>query len=529
MRPFQMRPPVADGARRLLPADSIMRLMNTVAAKYPGGVVLDVLEQCMRSLVPKRRWAEQRHHMACIALFLHLALEAHIPLYPAHDWGEDHLLGNNNNDVADTSKGAVGNASFRGSEDSGTDAGASSASHRKDCLRPLEMTAPMMSASDADFSDASISLASPTGVHPFATRFTEFTTQNNRMLAYRNELIRFVLQQLLNMELSLQSSDGAPLQDLASSSTSLGCCGNTTDSIRVLAGPSFGRVKEQSLEKPFVEILRNSTSLVFHRLAEDLMRQQTAGVCGNAEWWRELLAFHLTSVLKMECPICLLYLAPSLALLGGEEEAIDMMHKLVSVVTKGYQPVQQNTWRAAAAGPARVRMAPPSVGPLMIPMAHRVRAAAYLYPLFHFLRERLGNGEGTRKRLLKWVVQELRNTTLSSSHSLSSPSLLVQVLFAQCAAMSQLLGADFIEEIKSHAPDSKLLKSLMDKYLLPQGVERRMADEGGEGPPSAGDPVSCSQQLDLAQMEADGLLHTQLMGSCPWDWRRCQGGRDADR
>ncbi|RNF14109.1 uncharacterized protein Tco025E_05943 [Trypanosoma conorhini] len=531
MKPFQMRPPVADGARRLIPADSIMRIMNTVATKYPSAVVLEVLEQSMRSLVPKRRWAEERHHKACIALFLHLALEAHVPLFPTHDCGQSGLFVNR---ATSTLHGTAPAASLRGSEESGTDAAGSSHSNRGYQLRPLEMTAPVMSASEADFSDAGMNMSSATDGRSFPTRFTEFTMQNNKMLAYRNELIRFVLQQLLDMELSLQNSDNEPLQELASPSSS--CYGaGSTSAVRILASPLAGQLEERAADKPFVGILRGCTSLVFHRLAEDLMRQQAAGVCGNAEWWRELLAFHLNFVLRMECPMCLLYLAPSLALLGTEEEAVDMMHKLVSLVTKGYLPVQQNARRVAAAGPARVRMAPPSVGPLMIPMAHRVRAAVYLYPLFRFLRDRLGNGEGTRKRLQKWVTQELRATATASA------SLLVQVLFAQCAAMSQLLEADFVEEMSSQLPDSPALRSLWGRYLLPEDTRRRGSPGDAEGAapattttanPNGGtavadavDAAAGKRRMDLSKLEAAGLLHPKLMDDCPWDWRRCQTER----
>ncbi|RNF00303.1 hypothetical protein TraAM80_07695 [Trypanosoma rangeli] len=534
MKPFQMRPPVADGARRLIPADSIMRIMNTVATKYPSAVVLEVLEQSMRSLVPKRRWVEERHHKTCIALFLHLALEAHVPSFPTPDYGQSGLFVNCPATTLQSSASAV---SVRASEDSGTDAAASSASNRCYQLRPLEMTAPVMSASEADFSDAAINMSSAADGRPFPTRFTEFTMQNNKMLAYRNELIRFVLQQLFDMELSLQNSDNEPLHEFSSSSLSLYSSG-PANAVRILGSPLIGQVEERGVEKPFVEILRSCTSLVFYRLAGDLMRQQAAGVCGNAEWWRELLAFHLNFVMRMECPMCLLYLAPSLALLGNEEEAVDMMHKLVSLVTKGYMPVQQNTRRVAAAGPARVRMAPPSVGPLMIPMAHRVRAAVYLYPLFSFLRDRLGNGEGTRKRLQKWVTQELRVTAVPSI------SLIVQVLFAQCAAMSQLLEADFVEEMNSQLPGSAALRSLWERFLLPEDVKQRRQPGDSEEVPrtttttnpganSAGsgavDASVGKSRVNLAKMEAMGLLHPKLMNNCPWDWRRCQAEMALER
>ncbi|EKF26644.1 hypothetical protein MOQ_009656 [Trypanosoma cruzi marinkellei] len=531
MKPFQMRPPVADGARRLIPADSIMRIMNAVSTKYPSALVLDVLEQTMRSLVPKRRWAEERHHRACIALFLHLALEAHVPLFPTHNYGQIGPFGNGAPDPFCSSPHAM---SVQASEDSATDAAASSSSNRYDQLHPLEMTCPVMSASDSEFSDASMNISSTASGHFIPTRFTDFTMQNNKMLAYRNELIRFVLQQLLDMELSLQNSDNEFPQELTSPSSSFYSIG-PADATRVPWSPLIGQFKERSTDKLFVDILRGCTSIVFHRLAEDLVRQRGAGVCGNAEWWRELLAFHLNFVIKMECPICLLYLAPSLALLGGEEEAIDMMHKIVSLVTKGYLPVQQSARRVTAAGPARVRMAPPCVGPLMIPMTHRVRAAVYLYPLFIFLRDRLGNGEGTRKRLQKWIVQELKSTTTVSA------SLMVQVLFAQCAAMSQLLEADFVEEMNSQLPGSIALRSLWEQYLFPEDTTSRACNGDSEGMSTVStnnsqngtnnttndtvDVGRYKRRMDLLKMEAQGLLQPKLMDDCPWDWRRCQTER----
>ncbi|KAH9588924.1 hypothetical protein LSM04_005002 [Trypanosoma melophagium] len=548
LQPFRQRPPVRDGARRLLPGDTVMRVMNTVAARYPAAVVLDALERCLPALVPRRRWAEPRHHTACIGLLLHLALEAHIPLFPTQEWGGDDggITAEQQQEQQQQSPSA---------EDSGTDAAtraaaaaaamlsssSSAPSQRYHHLRPVEMRAPVMSASDTDFSDASIKMASSSvTTQPFATRFTEFTMQNNKMLAYRNEIIRFVLQQLLDMELSLQNNDSSSMQDLMSTKASFSSSG-PADCLRSLATLSFGSVSKRPGDKPFIEILRSCTGLVFRRLADDLVRQQAAGVCGNAEWWREILAFHLTSVLRMECPICLLYLAPSLALLGSEEEAVDMMHKLVSLVTKGYQTVQQNNWRgtaaAAAAGPARVRMAPPTVGPLMIPMTHRVRAALYLYPLFSFMRDRLGNGEGTRKRIQKWVVQELKNTSPTTT-----PSLLVQVLFAQCAAMSQLLDADFVEEMQPHTSESCALSLLMDRYLFPPTTEVKKSfkkNENLSSSPTSNVDASIEdtivdvsgtgiRRLDLTKMETAGLLYPKLMDECPWDWRRYQSVRGVD-
>ncbi|ORC87208.1 uncharacterized protein TM35_000231790 [Trypanosoma theileri] len=551
LRPFRQRLPVRDGARRLLPGDTVLRVMNTVAARYPAAVVLDALERCLPALVPRRRWAEPRHHTACIGLLLHLALEAHIPLFTTQEWGDD--------DGGNTAEQQREEQQQGPAEDSGTDgasvvartaaaatatgmlSSSSSSSQRHHHLRPVEMRAPIMSASDVDYSDASINMASSSAnTESFATRFTEFTMQNNKMLAYRNEIIRFVLQQLLDMELSLQNNDTSFLQDVMPSTASFSSCG-TADCLRSLANISFGSVSKRPSDKPFIEILRSCTGLVFRRLADDLVRQQAAGVCGNAEWWREILAFHLTSVLRMECPICLLYLAPSLALLGNEEETVDMMHKLVSLVTKGFQPVQQNNWRGAAAataaGPARVRMAPPTVGPLMIPMTHRVRAALYLYPLFRFMRDRLGNGEGTRKRLQKWVVQELKNTPSSST-----PSLLVQVLFAQCAAISELLDADLVEEMEPHTSESRALRLLIDKYLIIPTTESKMTDKNNENvsfttisniDTSETDtvvavPESNIRRLNLKKMETAGLLYPNLMEECPWDWRRYQTGRTVD-
>ncbi|KAG8343501.1 hypothetical protein ERJ75_000381500 [Trypanosoma vivax] len=556
MKPFKMRSPVVDGALRLIPGDTIMRLLNAVATHYSSDVVLDVLQQCIRFLVPGWRWSDRRHHIVCIALFLHLALEAHIPLYSVHDRtdpGRPELSASQLSARKKTYDFPCVNSrdvSMARSEAS-TDAGASCVSYvYPQTMHSVPVRNPAMSMSDTEISDVSQSCASTRSsvIHghtydrPNSMPFSDVGVQNNKMLPYRRELIQFVLRWLTGMELSLQVQDSDSQTDRFSSPVP-GQSGSGANWRSTSTFPTFVPLQVRPSEKPFVDILCDCTRLIFHRLAEDLRHNQTVGMCGPAEWWHEILAFHLNSVPKIECPIFSIYLAPSLAIQSGKEEATDMIRKLILLVTKGYHPLQQSALRTPAAGPTRVRMAPPTVGPLVIPMAHRVRAALHIYPLFLFLRGCVGNGEEVRKQILKWLVQELKSSNISHplSQAQTGPqfeaSPLVQVLFAQCAAISEVVDADFTKEVESSMPASRVMHKLLETYLIPMKAEvksevKEDSEESATAePPTASPPASKPvpegqsvkperRRFDIAKMEAAGLLYSHLMDNCPWKCTR---------
>ncbi|AAQ15871.1 hypothetical protein, conserved [Trypanosoma brucei brucei TREU927] len=565
MKPFRIRSPVADGAQRMVPADTIMRLINAVAVNYDGTVVLDVLNTCVRFLVPRWRWGEKRHHTISIALFLHLALEAHIPLASPFSGGEISMLGHSANGSArckeesklggcgyDTQQTSSRDASLCRSDGSSADAGSfasPSACHPQQQRHSTGLKAPFLSSSDADLSDASQSMRSGTddalggsisGRTSGVARLTDTFVQNNRMLLYRNELIQFVLQWLLDLELSLQAHDDEARAVAGQHKNPTQGWGADPNGSSTL--PSFSQSEIRPSETVYLDILRSCTDLVFHRLAEDLIRQRSVGVCGSADWWRELLTFHLNSVLMVESPRCLIYLAPSLALLGGTEEATDMYRKFIVLVTKGYQPVQPNAGCSTRpAGSTRVRMAPPTVGHLLVPKAQRTRAALHVYPLFRFMREHIHNVEDIRKQLHKCLLLQLERQRVvlpsaTSPSCLASPTSInpfAQVLFAQIAALSELLELDAAEEMMSQVSGCRALKVLLDTYLLPPETN---ASENGVNSPTAGisphggnelkDDVpgkKVRRRFDLVKMEKVGLLYPGLMNDCPWDWRVCQG------
>lgn len=730
MRPYSMRPPICDGARRSLPCDSLVRVLNSVATKYSSSYVVDLLESCMTELLPKQRWVERRHHVACTAVLLHLALEGHTPAFrpqlgntqcltqaidllkslrrdattneltslalpyathstpqmlpptseesgtdtslsitstscrPAYCPSTGMLLApgsqrHGSGSCGTLPAGYVSSAVWEGavagrgiqqprlprpdlssalpattSEAELSDTGTfSSAFQQSTSIAPgLTMAAGTAAAAVAEWRQSSSSAAVPPASaveeRPSADMSDVSVEHNNKMLSYRNDIIRILLNRLLDIEQALEPQDGeisamamtpgsslrrcsssfyAAMQrdrggpqpsDSASSSlfsspvslqadrsltafprspAALAPTGLAGDhrmrsgtssvspaamaDLSAAAGAGANIFSEAS--QPSIRILHDCTTLVYGRLAEDLRRQQVAGSCGNAEWWRELLHFYLTAICRVERPVCLLYLAPSLAVLGSDDEAVDMMHKLISLVTKGYMPVQPSRSVALArqmtTAPMRLRMAPPTGGPKLISMEERMRAARHIYPLFRFLRSRLVLAdEGIRKRLLKWVVQELRR--LPAGRSAASPSSsftgglprdnsMVLILFAQWAAISALLGVDLLPPGDGPGPSSasstttaasasvsagngpstnaamtavEVLQPLLERYTLQGG--QNGVDSDGEAVPCRADDGSASgtsyyrpeQRLDLRQMSYEGLLIPHLMDSCVW-------------
>ncbi|KPA84328.1 hypothetical protein ABB37_02337 [Leptomonas pyrrhocoris] len=727
LKPCQLRPPVRDGARRTIPTDSFIRVLNAVATLYSSRYVIELLEGCIADFMPRRRWVERRHHVACTAVLLYVALEGHTPAYHPR-------LGNSQSlqraiELLKSLRprgeegGGLGGSPWRlphatlssssfvpgsgTSEDSGTDVGggggggggSSSATSERPSRRgrrllpsamegsvlpagyvsatlfedarrgglglrqpalsrPGATAARTVAASDTELSDGTIaggvyrestgvlvtrnggggggeggsdssstaasqhghtkrsrhggspqqeqdgSHSTAGGVTALNMNATAAATSleslldvsaehNNKLLAHRNSIIRVLLNRLLDMEQTLEpreeeshvkdatatsmswvaqgsfrrgaSSSGlgspfgyAPPSGPASPSTLVPSTVTTvtdTNICRGGGGPSKGLLFPSapaaaafasdtatasssarsspaalspagvsssgsylldpshthphrgvpfgagtplpleelfnSLSLPYLRILRDCATLVYGRLADDLRRQQVAGSCGNADWWEEILYFYLTVVTRVERPVYAVYLAPSLAMLSTEDEPVNVLHKLITLVTKGSMPVEQprpavsstnggvgggafgRPSAAPSAQPVRLRMAPPTGGSRrMVTMEERLRAARHVFPLFRFLRSRLddASGEGVRRRLLKWTAQELRrlggaglttsanntsNSSVSSSgfgvyahvrsrHLPSRESRLALVTFAQCAAISELMAVDLL-------------------------------------------------------------------------------------
>ncbi|CBZ30067.1 conserved hypothetical protein [Leishmania mexicana MHOM/GT/2001/U1103] len=745
LKPCQLRPPVRDGARRSIPSDSFIRVLNAVAAKYSPNYVVELLEGCIADFMPRRRWAERRHHVACTAVLLYLALEGHTPAYHPRLGNSQSLqravgllksLRSRHVDGRGDLSGspwllppATGSYSLTlpggTSEESGTDLGGLSSpmSARQQChhaslssmlpttgvlpsgyvsatllegaragevsLRqptlphpsPLGDSSSLMdtttTASDTELSDGGargggrarsavsdgltggpsgryvraafagggggsdssaaaaarrkgrsgggvagqlsseggrgVAVVPGTAVAAGAPSFLDVTVEhNNKLLSYRNDIVRVLLNRLLDVELTLEPRDaeeqqggwsrlggmyglggggpscamsltsrqasvrgspfgspatpgpGSPSALLSVSASLLpgGSAGGSvsafpstpitaadagtsrptatassgrsspasfsptafllprSDSLGLIAGtgladwssaaasPGASLASAQPLERffntlsqPYLRILRDCATLVYGRLADDLRRQQIAGSCGNADWWMDIVAFYLAVVTRVDRPVYLLYLAPSLSMLGTEDEPVGLLHKLITLVIKGSMPVEQPRsssnmsgafsrssamWTSSAtasvfsasslplstvpAQPVRLRMAPPTgASRRVVTMEERLRAARHIFPLFRFLHSRIDetSGEGVRRRLLKWTAQELRRLGGSSASAMGSsggpggnvytrsrllPSRetrLALVTFAQCAAISELMGVDVVPQLSS--------------------------------------------------------------------------------
>ncbi|KAG5469189.1 hypothetical protein LSCM4_02587 [Leishmania orientalis] len=745
LKPCQLRPPVRDGARRSIPSDSFIRVLNAVATKYSSNYVVELLEGCIADFMPRRRWAERRHHVACTAVLLYLALEGHTPAYHPRLGNSQSLqraveLLKSLRSLHADDRGRVGGSSWLlppatrahpallpggTSEESGTDMGgwSSAASVHQQCynaslssMLPTASTLPAgyvsaallegakageaalrqptlprpsplgggssliettTTASETEFSDndarggrrarpavngdstgglpgclvtatlsaggsdssgaavthrkgksarevadqlgseriggAAVAPGSAAGTS--APSFLDVTVvHNNKLLSHRNDIVRLLLNRLLDVELTLEPKDaeeqegvwspfggvyrlgggsasfetvvssrqtalrGSPFGSLAtcdlgspaallsgslSSLTGGGggaasafpsaplTAGGVSTMRRAAAAPSvlnspssfssaafllsqsgslavdrgaglsdwnraaspgaslaFSQPLESlfnKLSQPYLRILRDCATLVYGRLADDLRRQQGAGSCGNADWWTDILFFYLTVVTRVDRPVYLLYLAPSLSMQGTEDESVGLLHKLITLVIKGSMPVEQPRssssvsrafgrssapWASstaatvvdaspfaltnAAAQPVRLRMAPPAgASRRVVTMEERLRAARHIFPLFRFLQSRIdeASGEGARRRLLKWTAQELRRlggggggyvaSAIGSgggpgscvyTRSRPPPSRearLALITFAQCAAISEVMGVDVVPQLRS--------------------------------------------------------------------------------
>ncbi|CCW69320.1 unnamed protein product [Phytomonas sp. Hart1] len=801
LKPFNVEPSVREDLQCAIPADSILRVLNQIVTKSPASDVLNLFERCLPTLVPKRRWANARHHVVCTTLFLYLALEGQVPGYhpssgncqclsrmqelfeewiPFATFNDSVMsspsISHASSQNISTRKNAAGEgrdcdvtnsnrvklkeeadlveskADFtlppslfslttsaapttQGSPSADTDtkffqkvlhtngqhsnpaeppqhgvpkelshvdcSGESpapegfntsngsfsttiAASKREMALKtPGQKTladfsdsegANYSGSSDTNFGgqtrrDGAFSnslfanshhagfyggdrrgphagsspkdiLLSTVSTHPeFSTlAVIQTTPQNNRMLAYRSELIHFVLGRLEAMELSLDRTEGNLPNERDASLPYQASHGHSTHSMTSptspLAGwetarkvfhaePPCGGGKWPSMSgspspmgslpstpgggslqgvsrgsrpphsplgsshrsiggfssfmapfsgarsgvlvvdsaQPQYKALRDSCAVVFYMLAKDLRRQQAAGVCGNVDWWRVLVGFHLRILASLsETPVCLHYIAPSLAMFGQEEEAVDMVHKVITIATKGsfssslrgvssslvakegFDRAPTSMGSAAVGAPVRLRMAAPlamatSQG-LSIPQ--RIRAAMSIAPLFKFMKDRIANGEGVRKRLLKWVVQEMgREAAVAGGRG--AFLRLVEVVFAQCAAISSLMGVEIVPiNNPNHSGSSaaegsqtpllqpvgggaaksttELLQPFFDKYALnsdPNGSADKAVSETKRKDDSD-DHCSGRMQMNLVQMEYDGLLHPWLMDECPW-------------
>ncbi|AIO01562.1 hypothetical protein LPMP_332710 [Leishmania panamensis] len=744
LKPCQLRPPVRDGARRSIPSDSFIRVLNAVATKYSPNYVVELLEGCIADFMPRQRWAERRHHVACTAVLLYVALEGHTPAYHPRLGNSQSLQRalellkalrsrhtDNSNSVGDSPwqlppATRSHSLSLPGgtSEESGTDLGGSSsavsakrqgyhaslssmlpttgvlpsgyvsatllegakvgeAALRQPILPHASLVGSSLSliettttASDMELSDgdahgsdrarsavnsrladnpsgryvtaacaggggdsdssaatvvcrkgrsrgaagqlsgevgSGVAVAPGSAAADGAPSFLDVTVEhNNKLLSYRNDIVRVLLNRLLDVELTLEPKDmeekqggwsrvmgvlglgggggsssamtvashqtsfrgspfgsppasglGSPASVLSASSSSLPGVGGggsasafpsipitaadagmlrqvtaptsdlsspaalspavfllpRSDSLGFSGGAGLGDwgsaaspgaslASTQPLEhlfntlsQPYLRILRDCTTLVYGRLGDDLRRQQVAGSCGNADWWVDIVYFYLTVVTRVDRPVYVLYLAPSLSMLGAEDESIGLLHKLITVAIKGSMPVEQPRssstisgtlrcpsamWASSATAsvvsasslplsgapvqPVRLRMAPPTgTNRRVVTMEERLRAARHIFPLFRFLQSRIdeASGEGVRRRLLKWTAQELRRLGGCSASAMgggggrggslyvrshpppSRETRLALVTFAQCAAISELMGVDVVPQLSS--------------------------------------------------------------------------------
>lgn len=151
-------------------------------------------------------------------------------------------------------------------------------------------------------------------------------------------------------------------------------------------------------------------------------------------------------LLRSNNAVCLHYLIPSLVLVSTDDDAIDLLHKVISTVTKGHLPIKltrgettaqlkftnsingnnnnntnnnsvhqsafaatnsnnNNNNNANIRQSNRMRMVMRSALPQVIPLNQRIQAATFIYPMYKFFHSRIGHNEGIRKRLLKCVMQ----------------------------------------------------------------------------------------------------------------------------
>lgn len=163
------------------------------------------------------------------------------------------------------------------------------------------------------------------------------------------------------------------------------------------------------------------------------------------------MAFHIQLLLRSNTAVCLHYLIPSLALISTDNDAIDLLHKVISTVTKGHLPIKlargdagaqlrfinstnnsdnnkNNNYKNKSGSSVcqsafdatvnnanmcqsnRMRMVMHSGVPQVISLNQRIQAATFIYPMYKFFYSRIGDNEGIRKRLLKCVIQEFRNS-----------------------------------------------------------------------------------------------------------------------
>ena len=410
-----------------VPKELASRVLNVIAVRWPE-MVSELIRRCVETMYPPRRWPYVAHHLAYAEMLLQLALESHVP------------------NRAAPNRTPGGPRSTSDSETTVTSAGLSS---------------------HEDFSDTSSTR------HPLnfnASVASALQGPNNRLLSYREELIRLILRKLLEMEQNVEQASAG----------------------------------DEDEEDPMCAVIRATCECVYTRLADDLRRQQDAGSCGNAEWWKEIITFHLRDVaLLPRVPCAVQYLAPALSRLGSNGEAADLIHKTISLVTKkgSSRPAVaslRSTGRLSSSS-SFISMGPPAPATAPLTTEARSLVASHIYPLFQFLLPVLDDDvkEGVQRRMFKWLKEVTTAGSSAPSPSWgSSSAMLVDSVFAQCVGICNILGVK-MDRATDIPPDQ--LEAMTSKF----GASHRRSSGG-------------SSSVLSASANA-------LYGACPWSLRSLDG------
>jgi hypothetical protein len=267
-------------------------------------------------------------------------------------------------------------------------------------------------------------------------------------------------------------------------------------------------------------VLRATCETVYLRLAEDLRRQQDAGSCGNTGWWKEILAFHTRDVVMLrKPPVAVHFFAPALARLGANGEAADLVHRVISLVTKkaagrGPPILSLRATRGGGAGglggtAAHLRMGPPAAAAGGVPLTVEARCAiaAHIAPLFSFLLPVLDDvvREAVQRRLFKWLKEATAagellaappplsldgrlppTTPRGPAEMKSDGAKLALSVFGQCVGVCAVLGVP-VDSATDMPPE--LLSSLVANF-------RSTADHAACGAQSLESPDLALQAVD---------------------------------
>jgi hypothetical protein len=418
-----------------VPKELASRVLNTIAVRWPE-IVSDLIRRCLDTQYPPRRWPYVAHHLAYVEMLLQLALESHVPNRAAPQRGGHHGASDSETTVTSETGGL---------------------------------------SSHEDFSDTS-SVARRAGTSGQALNHVIAATlqgPNNRLLGYREELIRLILRKLLEMENNVESSSGEG-------------------------------------EDPMCGVIRATCETVYNRLADDLRRQQDAGSCGNAEWWKEIVQFHTRDVMQLKkIPVGVQFLAPALARLGANGEAADLLHRTISLATKkgGSKAPPVISLRAgrASASSAFVGMGPPAPAGAPLTVESRCLVAGHIAPMLEFLLPVLDDDvkEGVQRRLFKWLKEATVTEAPPPARGDTSRSPLVESVFAQCVGVCAVLGV-MIDKASDIPPE--LLEGLMATFR-----SKTVSD----GPPATSLPSPAGSPRLAAAPAALGRLYR----GCPWALR----------